>query len=254
MLCTNSWNKYFYHRLKLQCEQFRVRWHNCSSLHCRHCWEPLNIRSGPRVSLVSQYISLLVTVQSDSRQKVNARHWLPSFMYGNFSTLTVTDQYWWTSILAVGMLRMQNRAEKLAYFPMPDTTRITARISSKIEFLFRFCCTQTWLSSAIEKLIATHFNIGFSDNIIWLHLFCCCRELRTVTLLHTGLWWYRRRHGSQASAWSRSLATAWYLEVAHLPGKRNTAADATSRHPSQSEYAELTALTLCFGMDFVECQ
>ena len=41
----------------------------------------------------------------------------------------------------------------------------------------------------------------------------------------------------------------WHFEVTHLPGKTNTAADATSRHPSQSEYAELTSLTLCSGME-----
>ncbi len=45
----------------------------------------------------------------------------------------------------------------------------------------------------------------------------------------------------------------WYFEVAHLPGKTNTDVDATSRHPSQSEYAELTSLTLCSGMDSAEC-
>ena len=41
----------------------------------------------------------------------------------------------------------------------------------------------------------------------------------------------------------------WHFEVTQLPGKTNTAADATSRYPSQSEYAELTSLTLCAGMD-----
>ena len=45
----------------------------------------------------------------------------------------------------------------------------------------------------------------------------------------------------------------WHFEVTHLPGKTHTAADATSRHPSQSEYAELTSLTLCSGMDSAEC-
>ena len=45
----------------------------------------------------------------------------------------------------------------------------------------------------------------------------------------------------------------WYFKVAHLPGKTNAADDATSRHPSQSEYAELTILILCSGMDSAEC-
>ena len=45
----------------------------------------------------------------------------------------------------------------------------------------------------------------------------------------------------------------WYYEVAHIPGKTNTAADATSRRPSQSEYAELTGLTLYSGMDYADC-
>ena len=43
----------------------------------------------------------------------------------------------------------------------------------------------------------------------------------------------------------------WYFEVALLPGKTNTAADATYRHPSPSVYAEFTSLTiiLCSGMN-----
>ena len=45
----------------------------------------------------------------------------------------------------------------------------------------------------------------------------------------------------------------WYFEVAHLPGKTNSAADIISRHPSQSEYAVLTSITLCSGMDYAEC-
>ena len=62
--------------------------------------------------------------------------------------------------------------------------------------------------------------------------------------------------------WTISLAGSRFLtpteqryvpKVAHLPGKTNTAADATSRDPSQSGYAELTSLTICSGMDFAEC-
>ncbi len=43
----------------------------------------------------------------------------------------------------------------------------------------------------------------------------------------------------------------WVFKIAHLPGKTNTAADATSRHPV-NEYAELASLTLCSPMDDME--
>ena len=44
----------------------------------------------------------------------------------------------------------------------------------------------------------------------------------------------------------------WYFEVAHLPGKTNSAADATSRHPSHSTYAEQASVSLCSTMDSAE--
>ena len=44
----------------------------------------------------------------------------------------------------------------------------------------------------------------------------------------------------------------WYFEVAHLPGKTNTAADATSRHPSPSTYAELASIDMSSEMDYFE--
>ncbi len=43
----------------------------------------------------------------------------------------------------------------------------------------------------------------------------------------------------------------WVFEITHLPGKTNTAADATSRHPV-NEYAELASLALCSPMDDME--
>ena len=44
----------------------------------------------------------------------------------------------------------------------------------------------------------------------------------------------------------------WAFEIAHLPGKTNTAADATSRHPV-SNFAELSSLTLHSAQDDAEC-
>jgi hypothetical protein len=43
----------------------------------------------------------------------------------------------------------------------------------------------------------------------------------------------------------------WVFEIAHLPGKTNTAADATSRHPV-SNFAELASLTLHSAQDDAE--
>ncbi len=43
----------------------------------------------------------------------------------------------------------------------------------------------------------------------------------------------------------------WVFEIAHLPGKTNTAADATSRH-QVNDYAELACLALCLAMDDME--
>ncbi len=43
----------------------------------------------------------------------------------------------------------------------------------------------------------------------------------------------------------------WVFEIAHLPGKTNTAADATYRHPV-NKYAEVASLALCSPMDDME--
>ena len=45
----------------------------------------------------------------------------------------------------------------------------------------------------------------------------------------------------------------WSVDIAHLPGKTNSAADATSRHPSPAnEFAELRSLSLHSEMDDAE--